>query len=398
MNFIKKILSFISVCTVVITSFATVAASEEPIVIINDVDNPKTVEDFKSEITAFDLEDGDITKSITVVTDNYTGNERVLGEFIVVYGVSDSLGLQSTLAVIIQNVDVTAPEIILQVESTLKVPQFSYLGSNLPDIVAIDSFEGDLTSKMTIVGLSNVNTDVIGDYNVTYIVEDSSGNKATKQFTLRVIDSTDPELNGPTRIIKRADVILDGEFFIDYYTAVDDTDGFITNRITTDNNTYLGNANVPGTYNVTIVVHDQEGNETRKTIIIEVVKDMIPQLIIDDYYWVVPDNHQLSDKEFVEILQFIGDLPDYQFIFSTTYDNYTSSYRTVDKYQKNFSLLSESGEEFDRDITLEVIKADKNIVDAPPNFYEKNSGIIWGVVGTLVVIGFVIIGITQSKK
>jgi hypothetical protein len=268
----------------------------------------------------------------------------------------------------------------------------------LPDIVAIDSFEGDLTSKMTIVGLTNVDTDIIGDYNLTYIVEDSSGNKATKQFTLRVIDSTDPELNGPTRIIKRADVILDGEFFIDYYTAVDDTDGFITNRITTDNNTYLGNANVPGTYNVTIVVHDQEGNETRKTIIIEVVKDMIPQLIIDDYYWVVPDNHQLSDKEFVEILQFIGDLPDYQFIFSTTYDNYTSSYRTVDKYQKNFSLLSESGEEFDRDITLEVIKADKNIVDAPPNFYEKNSGIIWGVVGTLVVIGFVIIGITQSKK
>lgn len=393
---INKIFTLLTVLTVAITSSATVGASEDDYVIINDVSNPKTVEDFKSEISAFDLEDGDVTKDITVITDNYTGNERVLGEFIVVYGVSDSLGLESTIAVKIQNVDITAPEIILNNQGSLMIPQYSYLGSNLPDVVAIDLYEGDLTAVMKIFGLTNVDTDVLGDYTLTYQVSDSSGNTTSRDFTVSVIDSTRPVLTGPSTIIKRSDVILDSKFFLEYFASTDDTDGIITNRITIESNEYIGNANIPGTYNVDVVVRDSAGNKTTKTLSIIVVKDMIPQIIVDDYHWIVESSHQITDKEFLETLQFINDIPkNIEYIFNTTYDSYSSSFNVINEYQKGFSLLSASGEEFDRDITIEVVDGNEHImgetIDTGSSFstFEKIMSSIPVILGIAAVIYFI---------
>lgn len=366
-------------------------------VYINNIDDPHSVEKIQSEITVFDVEDGDLTHAIYIVLDNYTDNMDKLGDFIIVFGVTDSDGTESTLAVIVRNVDVTAPIITIEVESTLNIPQYSILAANLPNITATDSYEGDLTTDMTISGLENVDTDVLGDYDLVYSVTDSSGNVTSQTITVHVVDSTRPELSGPIEIIKRSDTILDGTFYLQYFTALDDTDGIVSNRIEVVSDQYMGNANKQGTYTVVVTVSDTQGNYSNHTLVIKVVNNMIPRLIIDKYYWVVDNNHKLTDPEYINTLKFIGDLPNDTFIFETTFDNYTNSYNILNTYQKNFELLSNTGQEYEKEIILEVVEATANIVDESPGFVENNSGLIVAGIATVFLVGMFIIGLFKSK-
>jgi len=361
-------------------------------VYINNVDDPVTVEEVQLEIEVFDIEDGDLTDEIYIVLDNYTGNEKVLGDFIVVYGATDSGGSEATIAIIIRNVDVTPPELIVEVESTLNIPQYSHLASNLPNIVAIDGLEGDLTSEIEITGLDLIDTEVLGTHSLIYSVSDSTGNNTTQTFIVNVVDSTPPELNGPTEFIKRANVILNGTFYMQYFSATDDHDGIVSNRIEVITDEYVGHANEPGTYEIQISVSDTQGNHTNHTLQIKVVKDMTPRLIIDDYYWVVDNTKLLKDDDFINILKQSGDLPNYSYIFTSTYDNYSTSYETENTYRKTFELLSSTGEEFSKDITLEVVPGNINVVLEEPSWISQNwKAVVGGVIG-VVVLGLAIAG------
>ncbi len=378
------------------SSVAAEGFENDPYVYLNNVDNPATVDDIKAELTVFDIEDGDLTDQIYVITDNYTGNEDKLGDFIIVFGATDSGGAEATVAIIVRNVDITAPTFVIEVESTLNIPQYSYLPSNLPQIKAIDSFEGDITSRIEITGLDLIDTNVLGTYSLIYTVSDSSGNSTTETFNVNVVDSISPELNGPTQIYKRSNTILDGQFFLKYFSALDDHDGIITNRIEVIEDNYIGHASDPGTYEVIVSVSDSAGNYTNHNFQIIVVKDMKPRLIIDDYYWVVDNNYLYSEDDFINTLRYIDDLPNLQYIFTTTYDNYTNNYSSLGTYQKNFFLKSSSGEEFSREIILEVVEANANLVNPEPSFIEQHGKDIAGGIAALLVGGLFLIGIFKG--
>ncbi|KFZ27059.1 MAG: hypothetical protein KQ78_00834 [Candidatus Izimaplasma bacterium HR2] len=366
-------------------------------VYINNVDDPVTVEALQYELTVFDDIDGDLTPEIYIVLDNYTGNEGVLGDHLVVYGVTDSGDNESTYAIKIRNVDINAPEFVIQAESTLNIPQYSLLAANLPQIKAIDSFEGDITSEIIITGLELIDTEIVAAYSLLYTVSDSSGNQYSETFTVNVVDSTAPIMNGPSEIIKRSNYILDGQFYLAYFSATDDHDGIVSNRIEVISDEYVGNANNPGTYEIVISVADTQGNYVNHTLHVRVVKEMIPNLIIDNYYWEVPDNHLLTDDEFIDTLQFIGDLPNYTYVFTTTYDNYSNFYKVFNTYQKNFSLISSTGNEYTREIVLEVVESEFNIIDEEPGFLEVNSKIIVAGVSSVAILGVLIFGFIKSK-
>lgn len=361
---------------------------DDPYVYLNNIDNPVNVETVKYELTVFDEEDGDLTNEIYIVLDNYTGNEDKLGDFLVVYGVTDSGGNETTIAIKIRNVDINAPVFVITAESTLNIPQYSHLASNLPQIKAIDLFEGDITSSISISGLEHVDTDIVGAYDLTYTVSDSSGNTLSQTFMVNVVDSTAPELIGPSEIVKRANYILDGQFFLQYFSATDDHDGIVSNRIEVISDSYMGKANVPGTYQIVLSVSDSQGNYINHSLVIKVVNNMVPNLIIDKYYWEVPNNYLLTDTNFIDTLQFIGDLPNYTYVFTTTYDNYSNFFDTIAKYQKNFSLISSTGNEYEREIILDVVESEFNIVEQDPGFFdEMNFKFIGGAIAIIALIG-----------
>lgn len=364
----------------------------EDYILLNNVDDPYSSEEIKDMIIASDDHDGDLTDSIYFVVDNYKNNEKFLGDHIIIFGVMDSAEQESTVAITIRNVDINTPEFIVAAESTLHIPQYSHLPSNLPGVKAIDQFEGDITSDIVITGLELIDTEALGNYTLIYQVSDSTGNETIETFVVTVVDSTAPVLDGPFEINKRADYILDGQFYLTYFSATDDHDGIISNRIEVISDEYLGNANAPGTYEIVISVADIQGNYTNHTLKIKVVKEMIPHLIIDKFYFVVPNNHLMTDDDFIETLKFISDLPNYTYIFTTTYDNYTNFYERIDTYQKGFSLISSTGNEYIREIILEVVPSDFNIVEQEPGFIENYGKYVLGGVIAFGLIGLAIFG------
>lgn len=98
---------------------------------------------------------------------------------------TDSEGNESVETLKVKVDDISAPELSIS-KSSLRLKLGS--GFDASDYLesAIDNKDGNLTSKVSIS--SNVDSDEVGDYRVTYRVSDSSGNEATKTLSVEVYD------------------------------------------------------------------------------------------------------------------------------------------------------------------------------------------------------------------
>jgi len=119
---------------------------------------------------ANDEYDGDITNKVVV---NY-------GEDKISLQVFDNSLNETNKEVIIDRIDKTNPEISLKGNSTI----YLSVGSSYQEsgYIANDNCDGDLTDKVIVSGSVGNN---IGDYTITYSVEDNAGNKA--EVTRKVI-------------------------------------------------------------------------------------------------------------------------------------------------------------------------------------------------------------------
>ncbi|MCI5647853.1 MAG: DUF5011 domain-containing protein [Fusicatenibacter sp.] len=136
--------------------------------------------DYLEGVTATDEIDGDITSAISLDAVNISYG--VVGEYAVVYQVSDAAGntCRKEIPVIIK--DSTPPVISLQKSSfTLTV------GDSKPDylsgISATDAIDGDVSKNIT-VDDSGVDYNTPGSYTVSCRVVDSSGNAASQIITV----------------------------------------------------------------------------------------------------------------------------------------------------------------------------------------------------------------------
>lgn len=122
--------------------------------------------------TAADSFEGNITAHIAV-----TGavNTAVLGTYTLTYNVSDTSG-NAAVPVIrtVQVADGIAP--VLSLNGATPVTIQAGAAYTDPGALAIDSFQGNITARITVTG--NVNTATAGAYTLTYNVTDTSGNAA----------------------------------------------------------------------------------------------------------------------------------------------------------------------------------------------------------------------------
>ncbi len=203
--------------------------------------------------TASDNVDGDITSRV-VATSNV--NTAKVGAYTVTYNVKDNAGNAATPVVRAVNVvDTTPPVITLLGSATVTVTVgTAYTDA---DATASDNVDGTITSR--IVTTSNVNTNAVGTYTVTYNVKDNAGNAATP-VVRTVVVQTAPDTTPPViTLLGSAQVTLTvGAVYTDAgATASDNVDGDITSRIvaTSTVNTY-----VAGNYTVVYNVKDNAGN------------------------------------------------------------------------------------------------------------------------------------------
>lgn len=131
--------------------------------------------------TATDLVDGDITSNIII--DSSMVDTSVIATYDVIYTVSDSSGNTASLVRQVVVVDLP-PTILLTGDAVIEIYQddlYSELGAE-----AVDSIDGDISAKI-VIDSSMVDTATIGRYEVTYSVEDSSGNSVNTLRTINVM-------------------------------------------------------------------------------------------------------------------------------------------------------------------------------------------------------------------
>ena len=124
-----------------------------------------------------------------------------------------------------------------------------------PMATAIDLNDGDISSKVIVSGIVDVNK--LGRYLLKYSVTNSNNKTVTKSRVVNVVDKTKPviTLNGNEQVIHTASNVYNDL----KATASDNYDGDISNKIIINNNVQSNN---PGTYQITYFVIDKSGNSS----------------------------------------------------------------------------------------------------------------------------------------
>ena len=284
------------------SNFPIINASNKEIVQGTNIDVLK-------DVTATDVEDGNITNKIKVRSNNL--NIHVPGKYQVTYEVTDSSNLTTTKTITIQvkvneKPVINASDIEMLINTELK-----------QNVTATDKEDGNITNKIKTTK-NNVNTKVAGVYEITYEVTDSYNQKTTKTIKVTVLKNQNPVINASNKVI-----VVGTEFKeLDGVTATDKEDGNITNKLKVIENTV--NTNSKGTYKVTYEVVDSANNKTTKTIEVKVITEeeqaASAQLVDGNFYfnYLKTENNKLKLQGYQTIIGINNDLNTnitYQIIF-----------------------------------------------------------------------------------
>ena len=148
---------------------------------------------------------------------------------------------------------------------------------NDPGATAIDNYDGDISNNIDIS--NNVNTELIGTYNVTYNVTDSNGNPATQVTRIVIVEDTTPPVI--TLIGASNETIEVHTPYVDPGAyAVDTYDGDISNNMTIVNTL---DYTTLGTYTIKYSVRDSTGNRAESLFrTINVVDTTPPVITLND--------------------------------------------------------------------------------------------------------------------
>ena len=219
--------------------------------------------DVKKDVTAKDTEDGDLTDKIEVVKNDVDTTKP--GTYEVVYKVTDSKGASKKKTVYV-TVNPKMEEInwIPVISASDRVLTVGDVFNVMDGVSASDHEDGDITGSV-IVESSNVDTNTVGSYQVTYRVTDSQGASSTKTITV-IVNPKMEEINWMPVISASDKVLTVGDVFnvMDGVSASDHEDGDVTGSVVVESSNV--DTNTVGSYQVTYRVTDSQGASSTKTI------------------------------------------------------------------------------------------------------------------------------------
>ena len=252
--------------------------------IVINVDSHYSEEDIISQVSAIDL--FGVSVPVTKVSSDYVVGKT--GKFNIVLSATDSYGQTSKATLICDVRDYSAPTI------TQKNAEIKYdYGTLLTEAKLLENFvladnmgvEGLKTKFIYPTGFNISKALVFGSYNLTLEVTDAFNNKATKSFTLSVVDNVAP-------VISKVSGDIGDKIKISYSTIGKNTINTIlgyfkaTDAIDGDCEIYLKDGKIPsemaGDFTLKIGAKDKSGNEAVYTINCEVVADLPPVFILSD--------------------------------------------------------------------------------------------------------------------
>ena len=205
---------------------------------------------------------GSFTMPKSDATDNYDPapvvtikggvDTAVVGSYVVTYCAEDQSGNTTCVDLIVNVEDLTAPTVSLKGDATVLVDVFGVYVDRGIDITDNYYTQFDVVTSGTWAG----ETDVLGTFTQTYTVTDGSGNTATIDRTIEVVDREEPKLylEGPSVVyLERWDEWTDpGTVVKDNYDQA---------PVVSDVGTYV-NTQSEGIFEITYTAEDQSGNKS----------------------------------------------------------------------------------------------------------------------------------------
>jgi len=228
-------------------------------------------------VTVYDEIDGDLSNQIVIESDAYTNNMDQVGSYMVSLSATDSSGNTANFELTILVKDELAPVITGPSSITVNVDNPPSIHDLITSkMTIIDEYDGPITYQLTGDTYSS-NRTILGTYNVGISATDSSGNLATKDLIIDVIDDIKPSISGPNHLVSpmsnplTIEDILQTQIVEDNYSSLSLSDLTVTDL-------YTSNEQTKGLYDVTLQISDSSGNQTSKVLTIEVEDDVKPSI------------------------------------------------------------------------------------------------------------------------
>lgn len=334
-----------------------------------NVESPISVDTIKSKLTAVDETDGDVSDSIAIAEDNYTGHETELGAHTIQFSAQDLSGNVSYLSVTIHVRDVTGP--VIEGPETVT---YSY-----DDIISEDQFllnysisdNCDPAPSLTTSYPTNIfdKANALGTYTVKVNGTDASGNTATKAVQVQIVDEKAPVIEGPTTISKRNSVVLTTSEILAQYSASDAYDGACTVYIVEDN--FTGNGDKVGTYSIKLGAKDSSNNEGTKVLTIEVIDDIAPVWYVDNTLIYVDASVTLTHQDIIDLMIANGEIASNYALVTITNDEYEADPTVPGTYSAKVRVTYANGNEIESTKTIEVLEEQSGIKSEKKSFWDK---------------------------
>ncbi len=333
-----------------------------------NVETPISVETIKGKLTATDETDGDVSSTIKIVEDTYTGHEKELGAHIVKFEASDTSGNKTYLTVTINVKDVTAPVITGPETMRYSYDQLISEDSFLLNYSVTDNVDSSV--RLTTTYSTNIfdKKNTIGTYSITVRAVDSSGNEVTKPVSVIIEDKKAPVVSGPETITKRTSVTLTTNEILNQFTATDEYDGACSVYIIEDN--YSGNGDKKGQYTIKIGAKDKSNNIGEKILTIDVIDDIAPVWYVDQSLIYVDASVTLTQQDIINLMIQSGEITNDYSIVQMSAAEYLETPNKAGTYKAKVLVKYSNGNQVETTKTIEVFDDSSNIKVEKKNVWD----------------------------
>ena len=223
-----------------------------------------------------------LTKSI--IYDDYSTGEKRPGNYQMVFE-TEYNQIRKRFLLDIKIYDIVAPT--LSVAGTLSIPvdQKWSVDQIKEKITILDNVDDLNGSHLNVIHDTYSAATSVGNYQMTFEVSDSSGNKNTIEVLILLVDETGPTIKGPTDIyLYTTDESISIDQIYSKLSIRDDVDKTDVTWEVIENEYNLSKS--PGQYSITFKASDQSRNSTSFTVRIHVIDNQGPifehnELILD---------------------------------------------------------------------------------------------------------------------
>ena len=362
--------------------------------IVSYVDDPISVQEIQSALKAVDAIDGDVSQNITLVSDDYTAYQNILGNYTVSFSVADASNNQNELTVNVTVVDVVKP-VFSPIGIVKAVFPNTFTDQDLLGMMqASDNYDGSISQAIVIeTNHYSASSQIVGQYEVLFSVTDSSDNQAAYTMTIQVVDEEAPVLSGIETILIGYDQLVTPDEVRSQLSVIDNYDSVFPPAIELVSDTYTTSHSTLGFYQMVFESCDSSDNRSTKTVFIQVVDQIAPVVYYDLAVIQVYQDRVLTLQEITTLLTYSKEIaPNENYQVHVDYDSYSPHAGTPGVYHLSLRFEDKEGKLFQKELEIQVAEKDETWIETPditpqpasPGFFQTNSPMIFWAMGALL--------------